>query len=162
MLNVRSYILDDIEFTSLDTSEKELILSRNEALYLSDNVTLMIERDQDETVLIGSMRNVAPTAPLPVPIEIIEKIGLAILYTTDPDNIGKDYIGMFDINELYLLREIAQSFVKINNESVGYNLSRKIYTAILQDKYEQDKILNSLLTSDEPLNKTLEEFPNKP
>jgi len=154
--------LDELEFTSLDTLEKELILSRNEALYLSDNVTLMIERDHDETILIGSMRNVAPTAPLPVPIEIIEKLGMAILYTTDSDNEGKDYIGMFDINELYLLREIAQSFVKINNEYVGYNLSRKIYTAILQDRYEQDKILNNLLTSDEPLNKTLEEFPNKP
>ena len=154
--------MDELEFTSLDTLEKELILSRNEALYLSDNVTLMIERDHDETILIGSMRNVAPTAPLPVPIEIIEKLGMAILYTTDSDNEGKDYIGMFDINELYLLREIAQSFVKINNEYVGYNLSRKIYTAILQDRYEQDKILNNLLTSDEPLNKTLEEFPNKP
>ena len=142
--------------------DKELALSRNEALYLSDNVTLMIERDHDETILIGSMRNVAPTAPLPVPIEIIEKLGMAILYTTDSDNEGKDYIGTFDINELYLLREIAQSFVKINDEQVGYNLSRKIYKAILQDKYEQDKILNSLLTSDEPLNKTLEEFPNKP
>ena len=135
--------------------DKELALSRNEALYLSDNVTLMIERDHDETILIGSMRNVAPTAPLPVPIEIIEKLGMAILYTTDSDNEGKDYIGTFDINELYLLREIAQSFVKINDEQVGYNLSRKIYKAILQDKYEQDKILNSLLTSDEPLNKTL-------
>ena len=142
--------------------DKELALSRNEALYLSDNVTLMIERDHDETILIGSMRNVAPTAPLPVPIEIIEKLGMAILYTTDSDNEGKDYIGTFDVNELYLLREIAQSFVKINDEQVGYNLSRKIYKAILQDKYEQDKILNSLLTSDEPLNKTLEEFPNKP
>ena len=154
--------MDDIEFTSLNMLDKELALSRNEALYLSDNVTLMIERDHDETILIGSMRNVAPTAPLPVPIEIIEKLGMAILYTTDSDNEGKDYIGTFDINELYLLREIAQSFVKINDEQVGYNLSRKIYKAILQDKYEQDKILNSLLTSDEPLNKTLEEFPNKP
>ena len=154
--------MDDIEFTSLNMLDKELALSRNEALYLSDNVTLMIERDHDETILIGSMRNVAPTAPLPVPIEIIEKLGMAILYTTDSDNEGKDYIGTFDVNELYLLREIAQSFVKINDEQVGYNLSRKIYKAILQDKYEQDKILNSLLTSDEPLNKTLEEFPNKP
>ena len=154
--------MDELEFTSLDTLEKELILSRNEALYLSDNVTLMIERDHDETILIGSMRNVAPTAPLPVPIEIIEKLGLAILYTTDPDNQGRDYVGMFDINELYLLREIAQSFVKINNENVGYNLSRKIYTAILQDRYEQDKVLDNLITSDESLNKTLEEFPNKP
>ena len=148
------------EYIAFDDSEKEIRLTRNEALYLSDNVTLMIERDITEAMHIGSMRNVAPSAPLPVPVELIDKIGMALLYTTDSDHLGKEYKGMFDFNELYLLREIAQSFVKVGNEQVGYNLQRKIYSALLEDKYQENKKFDRLLdtNTDEALDKALKDF----
>ena len=120
-------------------------MSRNEALYLSDSVTLMIEKDTQDGIAIGTMRAVSPSAPLPVPIEIIDKVGMAVLYTTDPDNIGKDYWTTFSYNELYLIREICQSFVKVGNEQVGFNLKRKIYKALLKEQYEGEKLANQLL-----------------
>ncbi len=139
-------MLDDDEFLlELEDREREVSLSRNEALYLSDSVTLMIEKDTQDGIAIGTMRAVSPSAPLPVPIEIIDKVGMAVLYTTDPDNIGKDYWTTFSYNELYLIREICQSFVKVGNEQVGFNLKRKIYKALLKEQYEGEKLANQLL-----------------
>tara|TARA_B100001750_G_scaffold247566_1_gene273771 strand:- start:2401 stop:2892 length:492 start_codon:yes stop_codon:yes gene_type:complete len=139
-------MLDNDEFLlELEDREREVSLSRNEALYLSDSVTLMIEKDTQDGIAIGTMRAVSPSAPLPVPIEIIDKVGMAVLYTTDPDNIGKDYWTTFSYNELYLIREICQSFVKVGNEQVGFNLKRKIYKALLKEQYEGEKLANQLL-----------------
>ena len=139
-------MLDDDEFLlELEDREREVSLSRNQALYLSDSVTLMIEKDTQDGIAIGTMRAVSPSAPLPVPIEIIDKVGMAVLYTTDPDNIGKDYWTTFSYNELYLIREICQSFVKVGNEQVGFNLKRKIYKALLKEQYEGEKLANQLL-----------------
>ena len=77
-------MLDDDEFLlELEDREREVSLSRNEALYLSDSVTLMIEKDTQDGIAIGTMRAVSPSAPLPVPIEIIDKAGMAVLYTTE-------------------------------------------------------------------------------
>ena len=140
-------MLDDNEdfLLEIEDRERELSLSRNEALYLSDSMTLMIEKDTQDGIAIGTMRAVSPSAPLPVPIEIIDKVGMAVLYTTDPDNIGKDYWSTFSYNELYLIREICQSFVKVGNEQVGFNLKRKIYKALLKEQYEGEKLANQLL-----------------
>ena len=70
---------------------------------------------------------------------------MAVLYSTDADNIGKDYWTTFSYNELYLIREICQSFVKVGNEQVGFNLKRKIYKALLKEQYEGEKLANQLL-----------------
>ena len=140
-------MLDDNEdfLLELEERERELSLTRNEALYLSDSMTLMIEKDTQDGIAIGTMRAISPTAPLPVPIEIVDKVGMAVLYTTDPDNIGKDDWRSFTYNELYLLREVCQSFVKVGNEQVGYNLKRKIYKALLKEQYEGEKLASQLL-----------------
>lgn len=151
----------DEEFVEFDDTERQVRITRNEALYLSDSTTLMIERDITEQISIGSMRNVAPSAPLPVPIELVDKIGMAVLYTTDSDNEGKDYLGTFLVNELYLLREIAQSYVKVGNEQVGFNLQKKIYKAILNERYVEDMRVDRLLeeaSKEATLNKALTDF----
>jgi hypothetical protein len=41
-----------------------------------------------------------------------------------------------EIQELYFLREAAQSTIKFLDEAVGYNLKRKIYMALLEDEYK--------------------------
>ena len=112
---------------------KILTLTRNEALYLSDSVTLVIEHDteQGKVVQIPS-RSLMGSAVVPVPIEIIEHIGLAVLLTTDPENSTQMAAISIPLAELYLLRECCHSFVKVNNEAVGYNLLRKIYALILE------------------------------
>ena len=83
------------------TNENEIIdeetlyikFTRNEILYLDDSLTLMIEREMfhpSEGMQLTTMRVVLPSAPLPVPIELIDKIAMGVLYTADPDNTGKD------------------------------------------------------------------------
>ena len=45
------------------------------------------------------------------------------------------------ISELYILRELCVSYVTINGERVGYNLKRKVYTALLGKTPEEEEIL---------------------
>ena len=72
-----------------------------------------------------------PSAGVPVPIDLIQKIGLAVLLATDPKNTENIAEVTMNIADLFLLRECCQSFVRINNELVGFNLLRKIYYLIL-------------------------------
>ena len=107
-------------------SEEEFYLdvTRNEALYLDDCLTLMVEREVsiDHKNMLSTLRNVAPVAQLPVPIELVDKIAWAVLYTTEDEASSVTAKLKLDSSELYLLREIAQSYVKIGDEPVGYNL----------------------------------------
>ena len=56
------------------------------------------------------------------------------------------------------MRECCQSFVRMNNEPVGYNLTRKIYRLLLEDTL-QEKVFFDKLTKD--LNISLEEEERK-
>ena len=70
---------------------------------------------------------------------------MAILSLCDPDNPIEEYKIQFSISELYTLREICTSFIKVGNEPVGWNLKRKIYKAILQDEYRERKAFEQLV-----------------
>lgn len=159
-----SNISDDHEI--IDEEELEITLTRNEVLYLDDSLTLMIEREMasaSEGMQLSTMRQVIPSAQLPVPIEIIDKIALGVLYTTDPDNVGKDVDLIFVASELYLLRELCQSYVKIGNEPVGYNLKKKIYSVLYENEYKTNKLIDTI-TLDMLTTKTeapLEHTPNQ-
>ena len=112
-------------------------LSRNEALFLDDSCTLMVEREADEQ-RIYSMRPVQMTAGLAVPLNLMDKIGRAVAYTTNPQNQGKEYSFIIDLSEIFMLREVASSFVKIGDEAVGFNLKRKICDLLYSDELEQE------------------------
>ena len=126
-----------------------ITLSHNELLYLDDCLTLMIERVYENPMESGThtstMRNILPTAPLAVPIELVEKIGIGVLYVTDEDNDGKDAEIEFDVPELYMLREVTQSYVKVGKEPVGFNIKRKLYKAMHAKKYENIKQLDRII-----------------
>ena len=133
----------------LKEAEKEyrVTLTRNEVLYLDDSLTLMIEREMmnpTDGTQLSTMRAVVPSASLPVPLELVDKIAMGVLYTTDSDHLGIDVELNFDSSELYLLREIAHSFIKIGNEPVGYNLKKKIYGALYADQYKTNKLTDTL------------------
>ena len=119
--------------------EAELILSisRNEALFLDDSITLMIERHEDEPK-VSSMRPVQMTAGLAVPLDLMDKIGKAVVYTTNPDNQGKDYKVSLYVSEVFMIREVSQSFIKIGDEPVGFNLKRKVCTLLYADDLAQE------------------------
>ena len=123
-------------------------LTKNEALFLDDRLTLMVQRDEDEQ-RIYSMRPVQTTARLAVPLDLMSKIGKAVVYTTTPENQGKEYAFAIDISELFMIREVASSFIKIEGEPVGLNLKRKICGLLYAKDLEQesrDARLTQLLT----------------
>ena len=111
---------------------KTLTLTRNEALYLSDSMTLLLEHTPEAGKIHVPARQLMPQAGVPVPIELIQKIGLAVLISTSPENKTQTAQIEFSIADLFLVRECCQTFIKINTELVGYNLIRKIYALILE------------------------------
>ena len=134
---------DRVEIDSQHT--KTLILTRNEALYIDDSLSLMIERGEGERH-VGTMRLQMLSAPMGGTLDLIEKITYAVLYTTDDANRGKEAKVEVTEEDIYTLREIAQSYIKVGNEMVGFNLKRRLYT-LLHKEYTSDAEWESLLAS---------------
>ena len=132
------------EIDSLDS--QVLSLTRNEALYIDDSLSLMIEREPLGDPRIGTMRLQLLSAPMGAPIDLVDKITYAVLYTTDDENKGKEAQVPVSDEDLYILREISQSYVKVGSEMVGYNLKRKLYS-LLHQHYTSDAEWESILAS---------------
>ena len=117
---------------------KILFLTKAEALYLDDALTILTMPDKEMlpmAIPMMGMRHVAPSALLAVPPDLIDRIGMAVLLTTATNGVAEAPIEV-DVQELYFLREAALSTSKFLDEPVGYNLKRKIYLAILEDNYK--------------------------
>ena len=130
----------------LEEDEKVMFLTRNEALFIDDSLSMLIEREPHDDRM-GTVRPMAHTAGLPAPIDLLETIGKAILFTTDPDNKGEPAEVRLTDTDLYMLREITHSYIRIGEEAVGYNLKRKIYTLLYSTEYERDKIATRLIST---------------
>ena len=152
--------MDEYEKQEIDnTDSKVLLLTRNEALYIDDSLSLMIERGGDGDLRIGTMRLQMLSAPMGAPIDLIDKITLAVLYTTDETNKGKEARITVSDEDLYIIREIAQSYIKVGSEMVGFNLKKKIYTLLHQDytsDEEWDKLLAPFDSVDQRLKNIIE------
>ena len=148
--------MPDFDYDPLDEI-KYLTVTRNEALYLSDSVTLMLEQDTDKGRINMPARHLVSSACIPVPVEVVERIGLAVLLTTEPENYDQTAEIEIPLAELFLLRECCQSFIKVNREAVGYNLLRKIYALILEENLKE-RVMFDKLTSDITMDK---QYPDK-
>ena len=134
-----------------DLPEQIMLLTRNECLFIDDSLSMIIEREPGEERL-GTVRPMAHTAGLPAPVDLLEKIGKAILFTTDPENTGQPAEVSVNETDLYMLREITHSYVKIGEEPVGFNLKRKIYTLLWGTEYTRDKVAKKIIAQvDVPL-----------
>ena len=105
--------------------------TRNELLYLDDKFTLSFTGIDDmETavdVLDGEdtvLRDLVPEATMGASEELLLKIGRGLLESTLEVEL--------DLTEpdLWRIRELAQSTVKVGTEPVGLNLKLKIYRSI--------------------------------
>jgi len=125
---------------------KELPLTRNEALYLSDSITLLMEHIPEQGRIHVPARQLMPQAGVPVPLDLIQKIGLAVLLTTNTLEEEEDTLYEIEVTvaDLFLLRECCQSFIKVNNELVGFNLLRKIYGLILEEDMKERRFFQNL------------------
>ena len=124
--------------------EKTLTLTKNELIFLSDSVTLTLEHFNENGRVHMPARQLMPSAKVPVPIELIHTIGMGLLIASDPKNNTQTAEVSFAIADLYLLRECCQPFSKINDEYVGYNLLKKVYSAILETTMSERDFINKL------------------
>ena len=120
-------------------TEQEYVmqLTKNEALFLDDRLTLMVQREGDEQE-VYSMRPVQMTAGLAVPLDLMDKIGKAVAFTTNPENQGQEYEFTLDISEAFMIREVASSVIKVDEEAVGYNLKRKVCVLLYGEELQQE------------------------
>ena len=125
---------------------KPLPLTRNEALYLSDSMTLLMEHVPEQGKIHVPARQLMPQAGVPVPLDLIQKIGLAVLLTTNTLEENEDTLYEVEVTvaDLFLLRECCQSFIKVNDELVGFNLLRKIYELILEEDMKERRFFQNL------------------
>ena len=137
---------EDNEYYAMDELDeiKNIIITKNEALFLSDSLTLLMEHTTDQGRIHVPARQLMPSAGVPAPIELIEKVGLAVLVSCDTKNETAQAKLSVSIADLFLLRECCQSFMKINNELVGYNLLRKIYSAMLESDIKERSFIEDL------------------
>ncbi len=135
---------DELEFLLNLDKIKILVLSKWEALFLSDSVTLLLEHEPEKGKMQIPARGLQSSASVPVPLEMISRIGLAVLLSTNPSNKTGMTEMPITLSELYLLRECCQSFISHGNEMVGYNLVRKIYKLLLEDELKERAMFDKL------------------
>ena len=140
-------VFDDNWEEDLEEDIFPILMTRNEVLFLDDNMTMLIEREGAMNETVTTMRMLVPSAQLPAPLELIEKIGIAVLQVTDPEEDNNTAIVHLNTTEIYMLREICFSYSRVGREQVGYSLKRKFYQALFQEEYERDLKVNKLLKS---------------
>lgn len=135
-----------MEEEDLEEELHPIYMTRNEVLFLDDSLTMMIEKDGMQDA-ITTMRTMMPSAYLPAPVTLIDKLGMAVLRITDPDNTEGGTTLHLNDTDIYMLREICHSYCKVGTEHVGYNLKRKLYLALYDEFYQRDKQIDKLLST---------------
>ena len=136
----------DYEDEDLEEDIHSVEMTHNEVMYLDDSLTMMLERNEMADS-VTTMRAMLPSAHLPAPVTLLDKIAMAVLEVTDPDHKGENTVVHLNDSEIYMLREICPSYAKVGKEQVGYNLKRKLYLALYSAEYETNKIADTLLAT---------------
>lgn len=138
---------DHLDCSCEEDDIKSLILTRDEIFYIDDQLTMMIERD-GRSDNFSTVRPILANAGLPAPVELLDKIGYAVLQVTDSSYDGIDSPTanvQVTATDLYMLREIAKTTIKINGRYLGLELKRKIYKLLYEDEYRTEQNLTRLL-----------------
>ena len=135
----------DWEDEDLEEDLHPIYMTRNEVLFLDDSLTMMIENEGQSAVT--TMRVMMPSAYLPAPVSLIDKLAMAVLRIADPENVAGGTVVHLNDTDIYMLREICHSYCKVGREYVGYNLKRKLYTALYSECYERDEQVDKLLST---------------
>ena len=106
-------------------------LTKNELCFIDDCLTMYRDIDPNEEPPRLVYRNLAPSAGTAASPEFITKIGSALVELHERQSSGAT-TGLsspldFVEEELWLIREIANSNARYNDELVGYNLKIKIH-----------------------------------
>jgi len=125
---------------------KVLHLTRDEILFIDDKLTMMIERD-GRTENFTTVVPIVANAGLPAPVDLLDKIGMAVLQATEDDYENETLLPLpVTPTDLYMLREIAKSSLKLNGKFVGLSLKKKIYKLLYEEEYKTERTFKRLLS----------------
>ena len=127
-----------------NTHEKVLQLTPNEALFIDDSLTMMIDA-ADGAMMFSAMRPLVASARMPAPLDLIEKIAVAVLFTMDDDNAGLLAEVNLNDGDLLYIKEICHSHVMIREAPVDYHLKRTIYMAHYGTEQKLGRQLDAVL-----------------
>ena len=141
------------DFIEDDEPTKVINFTRNELLYIDDSVTMLIE---PEAGLPLPFRPLLSQALVSIPANLMEKVGRGLIRIQGNEEVPIE----LGESELYMLRELCLSYIKINGEYVGYNLKMKIYKALLgdeeQEEEERQAVDNMLLKANVDMSASIE------
>ena len=124
----------------------EIDVTRNEALFISDSMTRIVRIPEGWEGGGLTLRSTVQSAFIVAPESLMVKIGRAIAFLTKTElmehkaegrfsqtemvevevNKGKTYSLVIKEYEAWLLWEVAQSYLKVGDAPVGYQIKKKL------------------------------------
>jgi hypothetical protein len=127
-----------------EAHSKELSLSPVELLTIDDGLSLLVNKNEFDGAI--TLRPIYPSAGIGCSIDLITKIGEAILKMSEnfekPDN---QIIKVTDV-DIFVLRELVISQVVKMDRSVALGLRLKLYTLLYSENLETDEVNKNLDT----------------
>ena len=134
---------------SIDNIEEDktyLSLTSNEIEYIDDNLSLIVEKPPGSPIF-PTIRPLKSKASVPGTMDLIEQIGHALLYITDPLNLNKEAKISVSYMDLFILRECTDSSAYYKGEPVGSNLKIKIYRLLYEESYRERKAARDIISN---------------
>jgi len=121
---------------------KELTLSPVELLCIDDGLSLLVNKNEYDGAV--TLRPVYPSAGIGCSIDLISKVGEAIIKMAETlENPTDETIQVTDV-DIYILRELVISQVVKMDRSIALGLRLKLYNLLYSDNVEAESINKSL------------------
>jgi len=146
-----------------DNRTFEINITRNEALFMSDSMTRIVKVPDGWEGGSITLRSTAQSALIVVPESLMIKVGKAIAFLTKTElierksgvigmteeveveiNKGKTYSLVLGEYEAWLIWEIAQSYLKVGDAPVGYDIKKKLARVMYGEDVEFESVAKLL------------------
>ena len=145
-----------------EAHSKELTLSPVELLTIDDGLSLLVNKNEFDGAV--ALRPVYPSAGIGCSIDLITKIGEAILRMSEDLEKPHNQVVLVTDVDIFVLRELVISQVVKMDRSIALGLRLKLYNLLYSENIKADNInrnLDNLLeisNKDGELGKVLDEF----
>ena len=145
-----------------EAHSKELTLSPIELLTIDDGLSLLVNKNEFDGAV--ALRPIYPSAGIGCSIDLITKIGEAILRMAEDLEKPHNQVVMVTDVDIFVLRELVISQVVKMDRSIALGLRLKLYKLLYSENIEADNLnknidkLLEISNGDGALGKVLDEF----
>ena len=141
----------------------EIDVTRNEALFMSDSMTRIVKIPEGWEGGSLTLRSTTQSAFIVAPESLMVKMGRAIAFLTKTElierksgiigmmeevevevNKGKTYSLVLEEYEAWLIWEVAQSYLKVGDAPVGYDIKKKLAKVMYGEAVEFESVAKLL------------------